>query len=573
MSSVKPIPVQFLDQEELKPRYITAQRQRFKAEVNRLTSGAMAEMLRHHPAAAELSFLFSYLYAWHWLRMNIHAPYLPDVLSAFKGSKQAFLMDLLEQSATAGEFVRAYIEHWRQATGSSPVQRQQALLLLAQHANDAEKLTEAIMETWRGLGLFEDDYATAYRKLAGQERERYREMLAEEDRERLAMLDALPDTGGTRRFNKLGMIPAMGCPQTCRHCMFIWRPLVKDCPDPGELFRQVGELTDSLLFTGGDLTRHLQHFYRAIREMKPVKTFAILLNGDFANDLATTHQVMKAIARAIRQRPGHWPRARVMLQISFDDFHQEVTVDKKGQLKERIPLAKIANIVEAAPRYSDIQLCLLHKQTRLNFSMDVFRQGVFGGLAAELAKRGQQVQVLSTAPSSRMKRDPLNQDKSMPVLKDASFVLTRYPESPVLLTSSTIDAYGRGALLDEGETLKDRDLLQQILSDTPPAGEYFDTDIMFWFNGWATLFSAVHMCLGDLYQDGMDTILERHSKDPLSAALHRFDRRLLDLYAEIKGDLQQLVDLATGPHHLFHMLTEDAAVRLHMTRRLLADPD
>jgi hypothetical protein len=64
-------------------------------------------------------------------------------------------------------------------------------------------------------------------------------------------------------------------------------------------------------------------------------------------------------------------------------------------------------------------------------------------------------------------------------------------------------------------------------------------------------------------------ILARQRKDPLTQALHRFDRRLPALYAEIRPDLQALIDKATGPHHLFHMLTEDPEVRLHMTRRLI----
>jgi len=94
---------------------------------------------------------------------------------------------------------------------------------------------------------------------------------------------------------------------------------------------------------------------------------------------------------------------------------------------------------------------------------------------------------------------------------------------------------------------------------------------MFWVNGWVTLFSAVHFCLGDLYRDGAERIFARHRKDPLRAALRRFDRRLLGFYAEVRGDLQARIAAATGPHHLFHSLTEEAAVRLHMTRRL-ADP-
>ncbi len=96
-----------------------------------------------------------------------------------------------------------------------------------------------------------------------------------------------------------------------------------------------------------------------------------------------------------------------------------------------------------------------------------------------------------------------------------------------------------------------------------PPGEGFDTDPMFWANGWATLFSAVHTCLGDRHWDGGERILARQRKDPLTAALRRLDGQLLDLYAEVRPDLS-----ATSRHHLFHSITDGADARLHMTRRL-----
>ena len=352
--------------------------------------------------------------------------------------------------------------------------------------------------------------------------------------------------------------------------MFIFRPLMKSTEDPSQLYQIVDELTTSVLFTGGDLTKHLDHFYNAITGMRNVTTFAILLNGDFADSPEITRDVMGRMASAIRHRPATCPKAKVILQISFDEFHQEVVVDRKGQLSERIPVTKIANIVEAAPEFSDeIQLCLLHKQGHLNFSMDLFQKGVFARLVNELGRRGHKVQVLSSAPSSRLKRNPLNPGQPAPLIRDASFILCKHPDVPILLTSTTIDAYGRATMMELHEAVNERDLLKQMLDGKGTGGETFDKDLMLWFNGWATLFSAVHVCLGNFYEDGIETIRKRQLKDPLSNALNRFDLRLLDYYRELRNDLDDIIERSTSPHHLFHTITEQGALRLHMTRRLI----
>ena len=130
-------------------------------------------------------------------------------------------------------------------------------------------------------------------------------MLAAEDKQRLALVDQLPDTEPLAAFSKLGIIPAMGCPQTCRHCMFIFRPLMKNTDDPAQLYQMIDELTTSVLFTGGDLTKHLDHFYNAIETMQHVTTFAILLNGDFADSRDMTKEVLGRMAAAIRRRLCH----------------------------------------------------------------------------------------------------------------------------------------------------------------------------------------------------------------------------------------------------------------------------
>jgi len=558
-------------QAELEPEYLVNRRQRFKTLLNRLTGGEMRRLLGSHPDAQLMAFPLSYLYALHWLREAVHPRYRSGVLMKFRSPPRAFLMDLLEQAEDATGFLRGYVEHWLQAPPSGLQQQRELMQLLRRHGGSSEGGLRTLLDAWQGLQLFRRTEKEAYRDLGREERERYAGMLSPADLERLALVDALPARPPEApRFAKLGIIPAMGCPQTCRHCMFIWRPPMRRTPDPERLMRLVDGCTDSVLFTGGDLTRHLDAYHRAVGCMSQVRTFAILLNGDFAADLHTTDATLGAMAEAIRRRPATWAKAQVLLQISFDEFHQEILTDREGWLKERIPVAKIANIVESAVRYPEIQLCLLHKQNALNFSMDLFRRGVFGRLARELGRRGHRLEILGAAPSPRVKRHPLDPQQTGQVIKDASFVLARYPQCPILLTSSTIDAYGRATLLEEGEAVNERDQLQQILREGAAPGDGFDTDLMFWFNGWVTLFSAVHICLGDLYQDGAEVIFARRRKDPLVRALAGFDRRLLQLYAEVRDDLRERIACATSPHQLFHSITEDAAVRLHMTRRLLA---
>jgi hypothetical protein len=101
------------DQGALLPTYLASMRQRFKNEINRLTSGrAMFEMLGSREDATELSFPMSYLYAWFWLRHNVHTNYMSQVLETFRGAKFGFLMDLL-LSDTPEQFVDGYIQYWQ----------------------------------------------------------------------------------------------------------------------------------------------------------------------------------------------------------------------------------------------------------------------------------------------------------------------------------------------------------------------------------------------------------------------------------------------------------------------------
>ena len=41
--------------------------------------------------------------------------------------------------------------------------------------------------------------------------------------------------------------------------------------------------------------------------------------------------------------------------------------------------------------------------------------------------------------------------------------MVKYPEVPIFLTSSTVDSYGRAAEMEEGEVVKEYELLNEVL--------------------------------------------------------------------------------------------------------------
>ena len=545
---------------ELTGEYVAWQQRRFKGAVNRFNRTLDG------PADAGLT---GNLFAWHWLTAEVPRPLWRPVLEVSRNPAHAYLIDLLDVAATADRFIRGFLAYWRDAEGDDP-RRAEVRALLAGHGGDLEAAAQDAVARWQRFNLFQSTWREGVRTIQQRQKKIAREVGGALDRERLALVDGLPDPGDGQpvRFDKVGLIPRLACSQSCRHCMFVWRDGVSRTHDPAPLLARVNRLTGNLLFTGGDLRGEMDAFRHAIRTMDGVTTFAILLNGASEESPQAARKLFREIQEAVAQRPAAFPAARVILQISFDEFHQEIQVDRKGRLRERIPVAHIAHIVEQSTRFPEIQLSLLHKQNRLNFSADLFRHGVFGRLARELARRGQPVRILETVPSPRVKADPFNPVRSGPVIRDAWFELSGHPGHAIHLNSSTIDAYGRAALLDASEYVNERAHLERILQAGPPPEERFDTDLMFRWDGAVTCFSAIHLWLGNFFSDG-ERVLTRQRTDPLLRALERFDRRLLDYYAEVETDLEEQLKNSTGPHHLFHQLTESAQARLHMTRRLL----
>lgn len=511
--------------------------------------------------------IFAGLFAFAWLRQEIHPEYRRDILAISRNPEHAWLTDLLARSENPEQFVSGFFHHWHHNAPDHP----KTEALRAWNLQHPRHPHTAILTAWQQMTPFSGTLQEEVRRLQRQQKEIALEVGNALDRQRMALVDALPTPKTLPPWSKAGFIPRMACSQSCRHCMFIWRDPMKQSLDPTPLFQWIDGQTRSILFTGGELHNQLPLFHQAIREMKRVKSFAILLNGASASSPEEATRIFAALEEARTHRPRHAVPAEIVLQISFDEFHQEILANRDGSLRERIPVAHIAHLILASVSFPRIRLVLLHKQNRLNFSRSLLEQGVVARLIRELRERGESLQPVRYALSPRLKSDPVHADRSSPVIRDALFALASHPDHPIHFMSSTIDAYGRAALLDPSEYLHERALLRTLLDRSAPLEERFDTDPMIRGDGVVTCFAASHLWLGDLREESRQTIQARLVKDPLLRALERFDLRVLRFYQEIAQDLERQVEQATGPHHLFHRLTERAEMRLHLTQRVLAE--
>ncbi|MEO5364830.1 MAG: hypothetical protein H7831_00425 [Magnetococcus sp. WYHC-3] len=555
---------QTLRQHPLWPDYLAALQRELKTAMNRfaydLSCGRAGWPKELPMEPAHL------LHAWEWLRRRAPADHWEDILGASRRPDQAYANQLLRESATLEDFLSGYLAHWMPRLDDDPRARE----IRAYGTRVATDAVTPLAQAWRALGRGVLDPRQALRTLGAAQKARFEAVGGPEDQQRWALIDRMPDPDSAfSGFDKVALIPTFACPRGCRHCLLIRPPSLRHAPDPGNLLAGLNRHARSVLFTGGELAGHQSLFVRAIRELPRAASLGILLNGAGVDSVATAQALFQQLEQARRERPASAEELDLVIQISCDEFHQEIIFDPRVGLRERNPLACVAHLLQAALDFPHLELHLLHKQNALNFSSALLHEGVLGRLMRELTTRGLTPRLLSYAPTARAKPDPRNPHLSAHPVRDIALGLGGEGTRPVHLISSTVEAMGRAPLLDPSEWVDERDYMEQILTRGPPPGECFDIAPMIWLDGTMTLFGAVHYALGNVLTEGWEKVINRWRKDPLARALERFDARLPVYYAARGGDWNALLARASGPHHLFHELTADAALRLELTKKCI----
>jgi hypothetical protein len=295
-----------------------------------------------------------------------------------------------------------------------------------------------------------------------------------------------------------------------------------------------------------------------------------MLNGAFASSLDVAKQKLTQIQNALLRRKSCFAtKPSILLQISFDEFHQTVHIDQEGRFYEKLPIHYIANLLETSLNYRMLDVVLLHKQHAYNFSTDILNKGVVARLFQELNKRKIRVNILQIEQSPRLKTHPATKAQTDRMAINIRFSLAKGKEKNFLINSSLVDSMGEASLLHPSEYVDGRDVKDKVASQRLK-GERMEGDLMFWYNGNTTYFPIPHILLGNLLEDDMSTIMSRYLNDPLIAYAREFDTKLLDYYQEIMSDYDELYRNASSHLQLYNGITRFDKVRFELTNRILA---
>jgi hypothetical protein len=564
-----------LFQDKLCAAYIESKRDRLKHILYRLNHRELASKLEYHPHGTMIKEIILYFYCYKWLRRFVHPRYYDKVIFQSRHKTYDFLVDILIHSSDEEQFLKNYILHCSKPEYVTQAPHNfKAKLFYEYHNNNLNSCVSEILSVWSRLGYLMDTEAHQIAEEARTQHRIYDDIYSDNDKERLSIIDRLQchhNSDDSLCFEKLALIPTFKCSTGCRHCLFIWRPGLKKLYEKTKLFDLVNNHAKNVLFTGGDLTQYCEDFFNAIKMMSAVENFAILLNGRFADTKEKAEQFMESINAALKERKRKgWKNAFITVQISFDEFHQEVLIDRKGKFYERVSVSNIVNIMESSSAFDSISVVLLHKQNPYNFSDALINKGVFARLAHECSQRKRRIKIITCAASPIQKIHPVSGKKTCSMITDIHFLLSNGHEKVFTLNSSLVESLGRARFLESTEYVSAENIRDYSASGRIE-GEKFDSDLMLWYNGWVTTFAAPHLILGNLFDDNFGTILTRWYKDPLLGYLKNFNPKLIYFYKEIASDYEQVYAESSSHVNLFTNIIRSSAVRLYLTKRILID--
>jgi hypothetical protein len=375
------------------------------------------------------------------------------------------------------------------------------------------------------------------------------------------------------KFTNAAMNVTGRCGVGCGHCQACHRS--RDLPREARrriwdgLLAYAGEKRIMAVASGGEPFLEPEDALHIIRNSR-TETH-VTTNAAWAKDIAETRRIVKAVSEAAAESRAKG--GKLALGISFDAFHQEVVRAPDGSLRERVPVANVANvlqaIVEDAPDVAaQLVVCLTPEDGKLMWALD-----------DEMRRRGYEIR-LADAGDKRLRyvrKDADGGTGDVDVNTREIVVLRRLDGAPVAEHNITIDKdrlrpLGLARGLDDAEYVHyrkpDMDLL---LADR----EFSVEAPLLAVDGEGKVFISCNSIGGDFLSVGnaaktpLADIVSRAQRDPLVMAMGSFPRALVKLMTLADPDVLDEVRGEPNASTAVSRIIESPARRLFLTKALI----
>ncbi|MHC4122290.1 MAG: radical SAM protein [Planctomycetota bacterium] len=375
--------------------------------------------------------------------------------------------------------------------------------------------------------------------------------------------------------------PTFRCNLNCRHCQIVNRGM-KRRVDTDKLQEYIDWCVKSgkvlLHITGGEIFKDgkAKEDVLYILRNSPI-TVSFNTNGFWALGLDETRAMIDKIWTAVMDNPYLSEREDpLIMQVSMDEFHQEVIVDKDGFLKEYIDMENIVNVLQVLVEgYPNIVFRVSAERTpsaellKNELALELKRRD-YGLFAANLVIEGEGVkdEVEIRHADGSITTD--NMEDFFALKKKGS---NEYSKNKLSIFKDFVIKTGWAELLEDFEYIRYHGTLEKLFGDEQYALETF-RGVGLSSDGGITVASGLFQriwSMGNVYEESIDSIIERCDSDILIWAFKRDLTMLSAIAQEVEPDIFERIKHLGHAQPAVGRILESSAMRLYLTQRLIQD--
>ncbi len=386
------------------------------------------------------------------------------------------------------------------------------------------------------------------------------------------------------------------CPEKCRHCLVPFRVnptqdrvLASKYIDAWLSFAEsIG--AQNIVVSGGEPLGIQPDSVAKIVSKSKLPVY-VTTSADFAKDMKTIEPLLRKIWEAAKDKVGKKLLAtgepfKVVIQLSFDEFHQHITRNPHGVLQEQISTSNLANVIQViAEKFPGIEIAMFIGATPVRGYLEedgTIHDPWLAFLFRKLEIRGYKIKMRAVA-------DPFHLPRQVAVRMADGRVQTRLfaqllsveMESVKSGTSYAFSAQynlvmpiGWAAVLDEGEFLYPEPLPEEFLEGTLDInhGQYI-SDPGFEIVSDGNVYNDAALLnvwsMGNAKEMDIATIFDLYQSDPLVYLMQTSLQSAISIASEVRPTLRE--ELRKNPYFstLLLSLFSDPALRLYMTQRYI----